>query len=113
MFDPISNDNSACLTGPLDIFLKSRLPHTPKPTSTAPTNNLLATLSAPLQLPTEPPHLTRSQRIFSIATQTDIRSLTLKDEEFRLFMDMRAEMQWATFNMTSPKWAEATREYNI
>jgi hypothetical protein len=32
--------------------------------------------------------------------------------EFYLFMDMRAEFQWASFNMTPQKWVIATQEYN-
>jgi hypothetical protein len=34
------------------------------------------------------------------------------DDEFFLFMDMRAEHQWASFNMTSRKWVAATSAYN-
>jgi hypothetical protein len=74
---------------------------------------LLANLTAPLRLPSGPPKLTRSQRLFSLATEIDIRSLSLKaDGEFYLFMDMRSELQWASFHMTSHKWVMATREYN-
>jgi len=56
------------------------------------------------QLPVSPDlqQLTPSQRIFSIATRTDIRSLTISgDVEFYLFMQLRAERGWATFKMTS------------
>jgi hypothetical protein len=35
------------------------------------------------------------------------------DDEFFLFMDMRAERQWTSFNMTSRKWVGATTSYNI
>jgi hypothetical protein len=39
--------------------------------------------------------------------------MTIKDEsEFYLFMDMRAEYAWASFNMTSRKWVAAAAEYN-
>jgi hypothetical protein len=76
------------------------------------TDESLAKLSSPLKLP-DSSQLTRSQRLFSIATQTDIRSLTIKgDVEFYLFMDMRAEKQWASFNMTSHRWLTASQEYN-
>ena len=34
------------------------------------------------------------------------------DTEFYLFMDMRAEHQWASFNMTPKKWVIATQAYN-
>jgi hypothetical protein len=33
--------------------------------------------------------------------------------EFYLFMDMRAELGWVSFNMTSRGWVTATREYNL
>lgn len=57
--------------------------------------------------------LTKSERLFSIATEVDIRSLTIStDIEFRLFVDMRAEKQWASYRMTSHRWVSETREYN-
>jgi hypothetical protein len=68
------------------------------------------------QLPVSPDlqRLTPSQRIFSIATRTDIRSLTISgDVEFYLFMRMRAERGWATFKMTSHKWVAETAEFNL
>jgi len=34
------------------------------------------------------------------------------DREFYLFMDMRTENQWASFNMTPKKWVAATHDYN-
>jgi hypothetical protein len=34
------------------------------------------------------------------------------DKEFFLFMDMRAENQWASFKMTPKKWVLATQNYN-
>jgi hypothetical protein len=71
----------------------------------------LTKLASPLQLPDS--QLTRSQRLFSIATQTDVRSLAIKDDaEFYLFMDMRAEKKWVSFNMTSHRWLTASQEYN-
>ena len=67
------------------------------------TNPLLAAISAQLKLP-DPQGLTRSEWLFSIATQSDIQALTIKEnEEFYLFMDMRAENGWASFNLTSQK----------
>jgi hypothetical protein len=72
----------------------------------------LANLSTPLTLP-DGEGLTRSERLFTIATHTDVRSMALKaDDEFFLFMDMRAEEKWASFNMTSHKWVTATQKYN-
>ena len=60
------------------------------------------------------PELTRSQLIFSLATQTDPRTLTIqRGDEFFLFMDLRAEHQWASYKMTSHKWILATKAYNL
>lgn len=57
--------------------------------------------------------LTKSQRLFSLATQMDVRSLNISgDVEFYLFMEMRAEGQWVSFRMTPPKWVSETSEYN-
>jgi hypothetical protein len=57
--------------------------------------------------------LTRSQRLFSIATNIDVRSIAIKeDHEFFLFMEMRQECQWSSFSLTSKKWVAATHEYN-
>ncbi|KAG0694993.1 hypothetical protein DFH29DRAFT_880333 [Suillus ampliporus] len=56
---------------------------------------------------------TRSQRLFSIATGVDPRSLTFQNsDEFYLFMDMRAEFKWLSYQMTSKRWVLATEEYN-
>lgn len=59
-------------------------------------------------------HLTRSQRVFSIATAIDIRSLHITgDVEFFLFMRMRAEKKWTCNKMkTGVMWVEATNEFN-
>ncbi|KAF8124424.1 hypothetical protein EV363DRAFT_1540574 [Boletus edulis] len=57
--------------------------------------------------------LTRSQRLFSLATNIDARALVLSESgEFYLFMDMRAESKWVSHEMTSKQWVEATAEYN-
>ena len=57
--------------------------------------------------------LTRSQRLFSLATNIDPRSLLIQgDSEFFLFMDMRAEFKWISHEMTPKRWVEATAEYN-
>ena len=51
--------------------------------------------------------------IESISTGVDPRSLTLQNsDEFYLFMDMRAEMKWLSYQMTSKRWVLATEEYN-
>ena len=66
----------------------------------------------PLPLPRHP-ELTRSQLIFSIATSTDPRSLTIeRKDEFFLFMDMRTEYRWASYSMTCRKWVTATGIFN-
>ncbi|CAL1700308.1 unnamed protein product [Somion occarium] len=69
--------------------------------------------TALLPLPDDMSGLTRSQRLFSIATNIHIDSLTIKDaNEFFLFMEMRRESKWASFNMTPKCWVLATEEYN-
>lgn len=76
----------------------------------------LESLRRPLKLPlaVQEKGLTRSQLLFSIATSIDARALKISgDDEFYLFMDMRAEHQWASFGMTAVKWASATQAYNI
>ena len=66
-----------------------------------------------LPLPVRHPELTRSQLIFSISTSIDPRSLSIKrKDEFFLFMEMRAEHQWASFSMTCRKWVTATSSFN-
>ncbi|KAF8191327.1 hypothetical protein BJ912DRAFT_849553, partial [Pholiota molesta] len=83
------------------------LPLPPKPS--------LDMLRRPLRIPStlHDKDLTRSQIIFSIGTSVDPRALRISgDDEFYLFMDMRAELQWISFAMTTPKWAIATKAYN-
>ncbi|KAG1887911.1 uncharacterized protein F5891DRAFT_966573, partial [Suillus fuscotomentosus] len=56
---------------------------------------------------------TRSQCLFSISTGIDPRSLTFQNsDEFYLFMEMRAEFKWLSYQMTSKRWVLATEEYN-
>jgi len=67
------------------------------------------------QLPVAPDlqGLTKLQRLFSMATQIDIRSLTIVgNNEFFLFMEMCAERGWASFKMTPHKWVVETGDYN-
>lgn len=85
----------------------------------APTSSQLVAAVAPaadiFNLPVGPElqKLTKSQRLFSLATKVDIRSLKISTNiEFYLFMDMRSEEQWTSFKMTSRKWVTATDEYN-
>lgn len=57
--------------------------------------------------------LTPSQRVFSIATGLNLLSLAITSgDEYFLFMNLRAEHLWASYNMTSAEWAEATDIYN-
>ncbi|KAG1846256.1 hypothetical protein F4604DRAFT_1540506, partial [Suillus subluteus] len=56
---------------------------------------------------------TRSQRLFLISTGIDPRSLTFQSsDEFYMFMDMRAEFKWLSYQMTLKRWVLATEEYN-
>ncbi|KAF9525245.1 hypothetical protein CPB83DRAFT_870915 [Crepidotus variabilis] len=59
------------------------------------------------------PSLTRSQLLFSVGTQVDVRSLSINSNlEFYLFMEMRDEFRWTSFGMTSHKWVSAVKIYN-
>jgi hypothetical protein len=115
-------------SGELNTFFRSRRPSsawpnvtktrilpsttTMTPDAAPPVDQALVELSSPLKLP-DSKNLTRSERLFSLGTHTDVRSLTISgDDEFFLFMDLRAKNSWASFNMTSPKWVAATQEYN-
>ncbi|KAH9939540.1 hypothetical protein B0H21DRAFT_698307, partial [Amylocystis lapponica] len=56
---------------------------------------------------------TPSQRLFSIATGIHPRSMTISsNDEFYLFMDMRSEKKWASFEMSPRKWVIAANDYN-
>lgn len=75
----------------------------------------LENLRRPLKLPAalQAKGLTRSEILFSAKTSIDARALKIVgDDEFYLFMDMRAECQWTSFGMTAVKWASATQLYN-
>lgn len=57
--------------------------------------------------------MSRSQRLFTIATGIDARSLTISSkDEFFLFMELRADRQWASFRMNPNKLVAETNEYN-
>ena len=76
------------------------------------------TLTQELNLPK--PNLSgqmRSQRLFSVATGIDPRSLRISNDpsevtEFFLFMQLREERQWASFRMTPFNWLCATSLFN-
>ena len=57
--------------------------------------------------------LTRSQWLFSLATNIDPRSLTIQENiKFYLFMDMHAEFKWISHEMSPKRWVDATAEFN-
>ncbi|KAL6307929.1 hypothetical protein BKA93DRAFT_726473, partial [Sparassis latifolia] len=57
--------------------------------------------------------LTASQRLFSVSTGVPIQSLSINsNDEFHLFMKLRAEKKWVSFSMTPRKWVLAASEYN-
>lgn len=75
----------------------------------------LEDLRRPLKLPNtlRAQGLTRSQLLFSVGTAIHPRALEIKgDDEFYLFMDLRAQQRWTSFGMTAQKWASATSIYN-
>ncbi|KAJ6463118.1 hypothetical protein C8R47DRAFT_992805 [Mycena vitilis] len=77
----------------------------------------LEELTAPLPKPKIAaglPKLTRSQQFFNASTGTDPRSLKIhKGVEFFLFMDMRREFRWKSYEMTSRTRVDSTAEYNV
>ncbi|KAJ6460701.1 hypothetical protein C8R47DRAFT_1226202 [Mycena vitilis] len=104
------------------LFASQAVPSTtndaaPKPAPlTSSTNLSLSELNAPLPQPidgTVSGKLTPSQRLFATATGVDPRALKIgKGSEFFLFMNMRKEFQWKSFEMTPKRWVEATMAYN-
>ncbi|OBZ65553.1 hypothetical protein A0H81_14418 [Grifola frondosa] len=57
--------------------------------------------------------LSRSQRIFSVATGINVLSLSITAKhEYLVFMDLRLEQQWTSFAMTPRKWVTAANDYN-
>ncbi|KAJ7615765.1 hypothetical protein DFH06DRAFT_1365836 [Mycena polygramma] len=89
----------------------------PSPSPAAvPADVSLEELTAPLPKPKTPdgfPKLTRSQQFFNASTGTDPRSLKIhQGQEIYLFMDMRREFNWRSYEMTSRTWVASTAEYN-
>lgn len=73
----------------------------------------ISALSVRLPLPNDQAKLTRSQRLFLVATTIHPQSLTIGEgNEFFIFMELRQEQQWASFTMNPPKWVMAARDYN-
>ena len=90
----------------------------PTDTSLPPSTVALGTTTLPNKdVETRPPLVrnarSRSEALFLALTSLDARSLILQgDEEFYLFMNMRHEKQWVTYQMTSKHWVPATEAYN-
>ena len=61
--------------------------------------------------------ITRSQRVFSIATGIDPRALTFGSgsdpQEFFTFMELRDRNKWASYKMTNFDWVCAASAYNV
>jgi predicted acyltransferase (DUF342 family) len=77
--------------------------------------NFPSDLTQPLPLPANPggPKYTRSERFFLLATNVNIHALSIgKGEEFFMFMDLRAENKWVTYNMTTAHYLHATSDFN-
>ena len=84
-------------------FWKCRIPGAPGPT--------VVPLCLPIAQVTGP---TKSARIMSAATGFPTQSMTFPDDddEFYLFMDLRAQLGWASSKLTCALWVEATSIYN-
>ncbi len=117
---------------PLNFFMKHRRPpvstdhpaDSEKPSTSATdsdgskraTNSKLLLLTA--QLPagdnSDTRGLSRSQQMFRRYTNIDPRSVKISSNglEFFTFMSMRDKHQWATHNMNSRKFVQATEFYN-
>ncbi|KAG1764260.1 hypothetical protein EV702DRAFT_1014433 [Suillus placidus] len=104
--EPPSAATEVCQSLPINVTRENFLPNSqggdPAVSSTG-INNSIAVAAGQ----------TRSQRLFSIATGINPRSLTIQhSDEFYLFMNMRAEFKWLSYQMTSKRWVQATEEYN-
>jgi hypothetical protein len=73
-------------------------------------------LAQSLPLPASNPNrLTQSQLLFQQAAGVDPRALRIssgEDGAFFLFMEMRLECQWVSYDMAPAKWIKATEEFN-
>ncbi|KAK7000737.1 hypothetical protein R3P38DRAFT_3218571 [Favolaschia claudopus] len=71
-------------------------------------------LNKPLPLPDGTANkLTPSQLLFQTGTGIDPRTLQITyGAEFYVFMDLRLQRQWKTFEMTPKRWAADTELYN-
>ena len=74
---------------------------------------LAAVLAQPLPVPSDSRLLTRSERLFKAHTGIHPMSLRIDgNDEYYLFMDLRAQNRWASYLMTSGMYVEATKIYN-
>jgi hypothetical protein len=77
------------------------------------TSSDISSLTQPPPVPTMT-GLTRSQSLFSTLTGINVHVLSIEtSDEFFLFMDMRAELGWVSYNTTSRRWVLATASYNF
>lgn len=109
-FQTNRNKSTACSSG-----LVRPTNQTSSASKIARTQAVLDELRRPLKLPEalRAQNLTRSALMFSIGTSIDPRALDIQgDEEFYLFMDLRAQEQWTVLGMTNQKWASAAKTYN-
>lgn len=83
------------------------------PSTTILDDNVETLLTMPVS---PPPAQTRSQALFSALTKIDSRSLKISNAsdniEFGLFMDLRTEQKWASYQMNPTKWVQATCLFN-
>lgn len=83
------------------------------PDSKPPTNQPVPVDPFKLPVGSHLAHFTPTERIFKLGTTVESRGLTIKtNEEFYLFMDMRARHQWISSSMSSLKWVNETANYN-
>ncbi|KAK7678884.1 hypothetical protein QCA50_018024 [Cerrena zonata] len=76
-------------------------------------NNNRQDFNKSLPVPMDGQKLTRSQRLFAGMTGIAPQSLSISNnDEFFLFMEMREEFGWATFNMSAANYVRATEEYS-
>ncbi|KAL6303302.1 hypothetical protein BKA93DRAFT_818125 [Sparassis latifolia] len=108
-----SSSGSGSATSPITIEAPS-LEYAASPVAVTVTSDHMETTAVGQMLPSLMiKGLTRSQQIFSITTSINANSLRiLTDTEFYLFMDMRVEGKWRSFNMTPRKWVIAAEAYN-
>ena len=87
--------------------------HPPSPSPPGPPPAAITQVMPGVFPRSQPPGPTCSQRLFALTTGIDARALQIQgDIKFFLFMEMRLEFSWASYQMTPKKWVAATEEYN-